>query len=196
MVNKTLGDEFHRLVAVFKAQFKAPIDLRAQEDDLARLANWWSFWSYQTCMEFGFYQTCEVGSECFYVQGLEVLEDFTEHCELYGQSAADVAKNIAATNVRHGGVTPLGADGKTLGSCVLWPNGEVDPWATLSVLESPGKGQPVLWVKGASHHAWTHPSASTDQPSVVSARKLIRQQVDMFLADESCSATPLAEMVV
>lgn len=27
------------------------------------------FWGYQTCTEFAFYQTCEVGSGCFFTQG-------------------------------------------------------------------------------------------------------------------------------
>lgn len=27
------------------------------------------YWGYQTCTEFAFYQTCEVGSNCFFTQG-------------------------------------------------------------------------------------------------------------------------------
>ncbi len=26
-----------------------------------------NYWGYQTCTEFAFYQTCEVGSKCFFV---------------------------------------------------------------------------------------------------------------------------------
>ena len=40
-------------------------------------------------------------------------------------------------------------------------------------------------VDGASHHAWTHPSAPTDQPTVVAARAAIRQQVAAWLAEDN-----------
>ena len=75
------------------------------------------------------------------------------------------------------------ADGgdKPAGSCVLYPNGEVDPWHGLSILKSPSPGIPVLWVPGSSHHAWTHAVLPTDQPSVVTARAAIRKQVTDFL---------------
>ena len=68
----------------------------------------------------------------------------------------------------------------------MWVNGDVDPWHALAVLTSPAdeKEQPTLMVSGASHHAWTHPSTSSDQASVVAARKQIRQQVTTWLAEE------------
>merc|ERR1711972_940889 len=34
-----------------------------------------AYWGYQTCTEFGFYQTCEVGSDCFFTQGLVSFEN-------------------------------------------------------------------------------------------------------------------------
>ncbi len=38
---------------------------------------------YQTCTEFGFYQTCEVGSKCFYTQGLDLLDVEDSFCLSY-----------------------------------------------------------------------------------------------------------------
>ena len=73
-----------------------------------------------------------------------------------------------------------GAD-KPAGSCVLYPNGEVDPWHGLSILTSPSAGIPVLMVPGASHHAWTHPFAEDMQDSVKAAVTTIRAQVTKFL---------------
>jgi len=180
MANSTGGDELQRLVAVRHAQQG---QLRSS-DALDSLPD---FWFYQTCLEFGFYQTCEVGSQCFFVQGLVGLKEMADGCNAYGQSIEDVSRNINETNLHYGGLQPSGPDDRTLGSCVLWPNGEVDPWSTLSILESPGSDQPVLWVPGASHHSWTHPSDPTDQPSVISARSSIRKTVEAFLAQESCS---------
>ena len=84
--------------------------------------------------------------------------------------------NFSHSHIRYGGNKPAG-------TCVLYPNGEVDPWHSLSVLTAPGNGIEVLMVPGASHHAWTHPSAPTDQPSVVAAKTQIRAVVTKFLAD-------------
>lgn len=82
--------------------------------------------------------------------------------------------NIDATNFHYGGQLPRRAlerafreprlDNKQqLGRCVMFPNGEVDPWSTCSVLQAPSHDLPVLYVSGASHHAWTWPSRSGDQ---------------------------------
>jgi len=92
---------------------------------------------------------------------------------------ADVAHAINATNAYYGGGRPdlLG------GSRILYPNGDVDPWHGLSILHAPSAELPTLYVSGASHHAWTHPSAPTDQPSVVAARAAIRKQVAAWLRE-------------
>jgi len=134
------------------------------------------YWGYQTCTEFGFYQTCEVGSKCFYTQGLVLLEDFTEDCKQYGITAGMIQKSIDATNADYGADHPNATR-------ILYPNGDVDPWHGLSKLK-PSPGLPVLMVSGASHHAWTHPSEPTDQKSVVEARAAIRKQVSEWLAEE------------
>eukprot|EP00908_Phaeocystis_cordata_P002847 Transcript_13091.p1 GENE.Transcript_13091~~Transcript_13091.p1 ORF type:complete len:506 (-),score=202.27 Transcript_13091:1411-2928(-) len=142
------------------------------------------YWGWQTCNEFGFYQTCEVGSGCFFTQGLVLLPDEMGFCqELYQISPATVAANVAASNKFYGGARPdLLSPPATR---VLYPNGNVDPWHGLSVLSAPTPQLPVLMVDGASHHAWTHPSAPTDQPTVVAARAAIRQQVAAWLAEDN-----------
>jgi hypothetical protein len=49
----------------------------------------------------------------------------------------------------------------------MYPNGSVDPWSALGVRSSPDReAQPTLWILGASHHAWTHPSNPDDQLTV------------------------------
>ena len=83
----------------------------------------------QTCNEFGFYQTCEVGSGCFFTQGLVLLPDEMGFCqELYQISPATVAANVAASNKFYGGARPdLLSPPATR---VLYPNGNVDPCAS------------------------------------------------------------------
>jgi pimeloyl-ACP methyl ester carboxylesterase len=132
------------------------------------------YWGYQTCTEFGFYQTCEVGSRCLYTQGLVLLSDYLDMCSSFGITARKVSENIDYTNEYYGALDPAG-------SRVLFANGEVDPWRALSIVSSPSSDLPVLEVAGASHHAWTHPTAKTDQLSVQLVRRQIKSVVTEWL---------------
>jgi len=195
MTNSSLGEPLQRLTALRSAQRSSSRGKPSSRRQAAAAAPGWpDFWLYQTCTEFGFYQTCSVNSSCMYVKGLVDVEAEASGCQQFGIAIPDISKNIATTNAHYGALQPTGPSDK-LGSCVLWPNGEVDPWSALSVLQSPGESQPVLWVPGASHHAWTHPSSSTDQASVVSARQTIKEQVKKFLSSD-CTESRAQETTV
>lgn len=181
MTNASIGDEVERLAYVrkmqnsvgeeqaFLAQSKNTKPAPGYDGDI--------LWFWQTCTEFGFYQTCEKGSECFFTQGLADLDSQMGECNSqFGIPAAAVAQNIANSN------TYYGAD-KPEGRRVLYVNGEVDPWRANSILAEFSPDLPVRDVAGASHHAWTHPSTPTDQESVVAARLEIRKLVKQFLAE-------------
>lgn len=172
MTNKTIGDEIHRLAQLKKIQANAGILTPEAPNRLP------DFWGYQTCTEFAFYQTCETGSKCFFTQGLGTLDHEMSFCTSeFGIPASKVYANVNFTNDYYGGLNPGG-------SRILSPNGEVDPWHALAILNSPDpKRLPTLWVKGASHHAWTHPTLSTDQVSVVQARNAIKAQVATWLKE-------------
>eukprot|EP00756_Hemistasia_phaeocysticola_P048853 Hpha_TRINITY_DN23262_c0_g1::TRINITY_DN23262_c0_g1_i1::g.30229::m.30229 len=170
MVDTSKGDEVARLAVLSDLQMSS--GLLAQPKGLQSL----NYWGYQTCTEFGFYQTCEVGSKCFYTQGLYLLPDAMGFCtEEFGIAQDAVPPAIEATNKYYGADHPNATR-------IFYPNGDVDPWHGLSKLTA-SPGLPVLMVSGASHHAWTHPSAPTDQKSVVAARETIRKQVTAWLAE-------------
>ena len=136
--------------------------------------------------QFGFYQTCDLGSGCFYTQGLNLLADMDGFCEAdYGISQPQIAAAIAQTNTFYGAGRP---DLAHNASRILYVNGDVDPWSGLSILTAPSTDLPTLVVPGASHHAWTHPSYPTDQPSVIGARATIRAQVSLWLAEALAGA--------
>ena len=122
--------------------------------------------------------------------GLDNASFYAAGCvKQFNISVADVQSNIDATNYHYGGREPLDAKGK-LGRCVMFPNGQVDPWSTQSVLQAPSRDLPILMIAGASHHAWTWPSRPDDQESVMAARTTIRQQANTFLR-QSCSEDSL-----
>lgn len=198
MTNQSFGDEVDRLVHLRKLQglgneHSQKGRLQAQvfsgqrgplrhsmSGVVQQTADLPDFWFYQTCKEFGFYQTCE-DDDCMFVRGLANASYMATPCmKLFNIALEDVQSNIDETNNHYGGHLPTDATGK-LGRCVMFPNGEVDPWSTCSVLSAPSPDLPVLSVKGASHHAWTWPSRSNDQESVMTARTQIKRQVDIFL---------------
>jgi serine protease 16 len=134
-------------------------------------------WPWQTCAEFGFYQTCEVGSQCPFARGYVSVADEISICSQFGLTPAVVASNVAFSNEIYGGAAPMG-------SRILFPNGDVDPWTGLGVLQSPAPTEPVMMVVGASHHAWTHPADTIVQKSVADAKGAIQAQVKQWLAVE------------
>lgn len=195
MTNESRGNEVQRLVELRNIQASA--GTLGTKRSLPRVSDDWpDFWFYQTCNEFGFYQTCEIDSTCMFLRGLDSVDFYVKDCRKYDLNKSDVARNIENTNKHYGALKPIGPSG-SLGSCVLWPNGEVDPWSTLSVLKSPAPEQPVIYVPGASHHAWTWPSQPGDQASVIRARELIRDQVTDFLSQPCIEEVVLpAEVIV
>ena len=117
-----------------------------------------------------------------YTRGLWAFGNATAHepddfCQTaFGVSKAQTRMAIAASNAHYGGRAPNATR-------IMWPNGEVDPWSSLSVLTQTNPAQPTLMVAGASHHEWTHPALPTDLPSIVAARAAIRKQVAAWLQD-------------
>jgi serine protease 16 len=135
-------------------------------------------WLYQTCTEWGFYQTCDLGSGCPYTQGLHTLSVDLDICAAaFGIPPAAVLSRVGDTNTTYGG---RGIQGER----ILFVNGQIDPWHAASVLTPPpgSREEPTLWVPGASHHFWTHPSLPSDAPAIVQARQAIWAQVSHWLA--------------
>ena len=61
-------------------------------------------WPWQTCTEFGFYQTCEVGTRCPFARGYVGLDDEIGMCEAaFGVGRRVVADNVAFSNAFYGG---------------------------------------------------------------------------------------------
>jgi hypothetical protein len=128
-------------------------------------------WLWQTCTEFGFYQTCEANSTCPFGRGYHPIEQDLEMCEYaFGVDPAQVKTNIQETLDYYGGL-------HLAGSQILSVNGDVDPWSELAKKTTDDPDLPVLTVVGASHHFWTHAVKPTDGPTIKFAREIIYQTV-------------------
>ena len=136
-------------------------------------------WLWQTCTEFGFYQTCEKDSLCPFGRGYHGLDMDLQICqECFAISRTEVAMNVEASHTFYGGYD-IGV------SRVLSVNGDVDPWAVLALTteHSSLPELPTHWVYGASHHYWTHPVQPWDDQEVQDARALIYLKVMEWLEE-------------
>jgi hypothetical protein len=149
---------------------------------LAATAGGTRSWLYQTCNEFGFYQTCDIESDCPYALGLHPVDQDLEMCERVFNKT-DVEDNVAKSNDFYGGWN-------IQSKRIMFVNGNVDPWSTLAVtstnpdIDIVSECLPAFWVDGASHHFWTHEILDTDTTKVNDARDKIWAQVTDWLAIE------------
>ena len=174
LTDESVGSPVERLAKLSSAQSSGSCVSVSYDKMISTLSNPLNperSWLYQTCTEWGFYQTCEEGSQCPYTQGLHTIAvDYDICLQAFGVPSSAVDKQIAYTNAVYGGRN-------IQGSRILFPSGQIDPWQASSVLEAPNSEEPTLWVVGASHHFWTHPSLPTDSAEVNQARQVIWAQV-------------------
>jgi serine protease 16 len=79
-------------------------------------------WVYQTCTEFGFYQTCDINSNCPFAKGFHTVESDLDMClEAFGIDGGSVKRSIDESNDVYGG---FGIEGDR----IMFVNGDVDPW--------------------------------------------------------------------
>jgi len=140
-------------------------------------------WYYQTCTEFGFYQTCENNSNCPFAKGHHSLDLDLELCEKsFGIDAMKVKEGIESTLLYYGGWDLKPGDDSSSAlegqKRLIFVNGDVDPWSELSVDEKRGSSHvQSINVPGASHHFWTHPVKDSDDKHIVEARQAIYRHV-------------------
>jgi hypothetical protein len=132
-------------------------------------------WVWQTCNEFGFYQSTDSDTVTNSFTGSDIsLDWYVQQCaQAYDSSLTNttVYANIAKTNKQY-----LGQQGYN-GTKVVFPNGTNDPWHVLSVLSATNsKTYPVI-IDGTSHCADMYGPDDSDPVSLTAARKKIRSHV-------------------
>ena len=137
-------------------------------------------WLWQTCTEVGFYQTSNDSSP--FASFYHLIDMDMEICRV-AYNITNVYDNVQATRDYYGGLDISD------GSRVLSVNGNVDPWSTLGLHESPKHSLPVKMVNGASHHYWTHAVQDSDAPEVVQIREYIYSVVFEWLGFQTEKGT-------
>ncbi|CAD6187977.1 unnamed protein product [Caenorhabditis auriculariae] len=137
-------------------------------------------WVWQTCTEFGYYQSTDsTKSGPWYggVNNLPVQYYIDECTAIYGSAynSDSVKAAVDQTNKYYGG-----RDNLTTSRIVL-PNGDIDPWHALGKLTSNSSDIVPVVINGTAHCADMYGTSPHDLQSLTDARKLIASTLDGWL---------------
>jgi len=133
-------------------------------------------WYFQTCNEFGYYQTGESVNSLFSPK--ITLGYFLGMCEsLFGISPETVSANIDWTNEYYGARN-------IESSRIMFTNGVIDPWHALGITDPPSADLPTVLIPGTAHCADLYPSRSLDPPQLTAARKEFVDYLNAWLSQE------------
>jgi len=132
-------------------------------------------WVYQTCTEFGYYQTSDASDQPF---GTGFPIDFSiQQCtDIYGAQFTQnsLESGIAWTLTNYGG-NDIGATN------VVLPNGSIDPWHALGILMDLSPTVNAVLIDGTAHCADMYPASDNDPITLTQARIVINQHVSDFI---------------
>ncbi|KAM4566757.1 thymus-specific serine protease [Odontesthes bonariensis] len=118
-------------------------------------------WVYQTCSEFGFYQSTDSPNQPF--TGFPLIYQVQQCADFYNISADQVKDAVAQTNEYYGGY-------KIRSSRIVFPNGSIDPWHALGITQDITADLPAVFIKGTAHCANMYPARNKDLPQLSLAR--------------------------
>ncbi|XP_003742341.1 putative serine protease K12H4.7 [Galendromus occidentalis] len=132
-------------------------------------------WTYQTCVEFGFFQSSDAEDQPF--GDLFPVELFIQQCrdifdDFFDQSMLDNA--IFRTNTEYGGQQPKLTN-------VTFPNGSIDPWHALSILKNLSDSVTAHFIEGTAHCADMYPPSAEDDETLTAGRQKIEAEVAKWL---------------
>ncbi|KAL4234124.1 Thymus-specific serine protease [Mactra antiquata] len=133
-------------------------------------------WIFQTCSQFGYYQTCDVNTDCPFSHLMSLEYSDIQICQnVFKINAEDVDKYVQFSDDYYGG-------NKTQQSNIVFVNGSIDPWHWLSVLSNrTDVGEYSVFIPGTAHCADLRPQSDNDPAALKEARQQIAGLVSQFL---------------
>jgi len=133
-------------------------------------------WTYQTCTEFGWYQSSGGPNHPF---GSDILplRYFEYMCtDIFGPkfNLELLERGIADTNTYYGGLDIQVSN-------VAFVHGSIDPWHALGITATKNSGMEAIFIEGTAHCANMYPARKDDPVSLKAARKRIGQLIAKWL---------------
>ncbi|XP_066494796.1 thymus-specific serine protease [Tiliqua scincoides] len=184
MTNRSAGSTYQRLIAtsnMFLDNLNTQCMQNSHQQELQNLRNTnisvggigERQWFFQTCTEFGYYQTCE-NSSCPFSQFMTLQYSLDICKQVFNISSGSIQEAVSFTNDDYGADHPKA-------SHVLFVNGDIDPWHALGVLKNQSHSEVAILINGTAHAADMMPSSPADPLPLVEARRRINFQVGTWL---------------
>ncbi|XP_077579478.1 thymus-specific serine protease [Stigmatopora nigra] len=131
-------------------------------------------WVYQTCTEFGFYQSTDSPNQPF--SGFP-LEYHVKQCvDYYNVSVEQLAEAVAETNEYYSSYDIHSTK-------IVFPNGSIDPWHALGITQDISDELPAVFIKGTAHCANMYPASADDLLQLTLARDQIFLHLQKWLKE-------------
>ncbi|XP_034255544.1 putative serine protease K12H4.7 [Thrips palmi] len=137
-------------------------------------------WIYQTCSEFGYYQTYSAGDTPFPKGFYDVSYNYQLCKDVYGTSfdKDEINAAVKRTNLFFGDRAPDVTN-------VFFLNGNIDPWYPLGILGNLSRNAPAVLIDGGSHCAdMDYPNAMNDSPYISAAHTKVFDFLRNVLLEE------------
>ncbi|EFO90491.1 hypothetical protein CRE_09925 [Caenorhabditis remanei] len=142
-------------------------------------------WTWQTCTEFGYFQSADTGNGIF--GSPTPVNLFVQMCmdvfsSYYQRNTID--SRIDYTNYMYGERYHF------RGSNVVFPNGNVDPWHALGLYNTSTDPSVVSYLmNGTAHCADMYPARDADVPDLAIVRNRIDQNIAIWLGQAAAATT-------
>lgn len=189
MCNQTIGAPVTRLAAVNRLlleenkqecldyKYDKMLEQMKNTSWDAEVANGMRQWTYQTCTEFGFYQTSDKKTSVF--GDKFPTEFFTRQCaDIYGDRFSDIAlkRGVERSNIMYGALKPATT------KKVLYVHGSIDPWHALGLIATnDDQPEPTVYIQGTAHCASMYEPRENDLPQLKAAREEITNFIEALI---------------
>jgi len=120
-------------------------------------------WTWQTCVEYGYFQTGSAPATQQPFSPMISLDWFLKQCkDIFGLA---LTPSVSAVNTLFGSTSIRSSN-------IVFPNGSIDPWHILGVLDSSCKSEPTSFMNGTAHCADLYPPTPNDLPELTATREL------------------------